>query len=158
PRLDRVHLAQRAGLDQLFDFVVKDRAGILAADLEYRFGFLLRADHGRPFGNAADHRLFAVNRLAGLHGIDRHPRVPVSGNKDQDGVDVFPRQDLAIVDIGLDLVTEDFLGMRAPALVEIGGSNELDAGNLERTRRIDEADDPHADRGDLKALIRPRSL
>ena len=123
------------GLDQLLDLVVEDRAGVLAADLEDGLGLLLGGDDVRPFVDAADHRLLAVDGLAGLHGVDRHPGVPVVGNADQDRVDVLAGEDLAIVDIGLDLVAEDFLGMGAPAFVQVGGGDQLDAGDLEGTRR-----------------------
>ena len=107
-----------------------------------------------PSLDAADHRLLAIDRLAGLHGVDRHLGVPVVGNADQDGVDVFAAEDLAIVDVGLDLVAEDFLGVGAPAFIQVGGGDQLDAGDLEGDVGIDEADDPHADRGDLNALVR----
>ena len=49
PRLDGVHLAERARADQLLDLVVENRAGVLAADLEDGLGLLLRGDDGRPF-------------------------------------------------------------------------------------------------------------
>ena len=76
-----------------------------------------------------------------------------SGTQIEHGVDVFAGEDLAVVDVGFDLVAEDFLGVRAPAFIQVSGGDELDAGNLEGTRRIDEADDSHADRGDLEAVV-----
>ena len=130
-----MHLADGARCDQLLDLVVEDRAGELAADLEDGLGFLLRGDDGRPFLDVADHRLLAVDRLARLHGVDRHPGMPVVGNADEHGVDVLASQDLAIVDIGLDLVAEDLLGVGAPAFVEVGGGDQLDARDLEGASR-----------------------
>ena len=43
------------------------------------------------------HRFFAVNVLAGLHGVNRHLGVPVIGRRDQHDVDVFVIEDLAII-------------------------------------------------------------
>ena len=128
-------LPSDARLDQLLDLVVEDRAGVLAADLEDGLRLLLGGDDGGPFLDAADHRLLAVDRLARLHGVDRHPGVPVVGHADQHGVHVLAGEDLAIVDIGLDLVAEDFLGVSPPAFVQVGGGDQLDAGDLEGRRR-----------------------
>ena len=144
--------------DQVLDLVVEDRAGVLAADLEDGLGLLLRGDDRRPFLDGADHRLLAVDGLARLHRVDRHPGVPVVGHADQHGVDVLAGEDLAIVDIGLDLAAEDLLGVRSPALVQVGGGDQLDAGHLERRLGVDEADDAHADRGDPDAVVRPGRL
>ncbi len=80
--------------------------------------------------------------------------MPVVGNADQDGVDVFAGEDLAIVDVGLDLVAEHFPGVGATAFIEVRRGDELDAGNLEGAGGVDEADDPHADRGDPDSFVR----
>ncbi len=138
---------------KLLDLVVEDRAGVLAADLEDGLGFLLCGDDGGPFLDAADHRLLAIDRLARLHGVDRHPGVPVVGNADEHGVDVLAAENLAIVDVGLDLVAEDLLGVSPPAFVEVGGGHQLDAGYLEGRLGVDEADDAHADRGDPDSIV-----
>ena len=76
-----------------------------------------------------------------------------SGTQIKHGVDVLAGEDLAIVDVGLDLVAEDLLGVSPPALVEVGGGDQLDAGNLEGSLGVDETDDAHADRGDPNAVV-----
>ena len=43
------------------------------------------------------HRLFAVDVLAGLHGVDRHLGVPVVGGGDQDDVDILAIEELPVV-------------------------------------------------------------
>ena len=79
--------------------------------------------------------------------------MPVIGHADEHGIDVLAAQDLAIVDVGLYLVAKDLFGVRPPAFVHVGGSHQLDAGHLECARGIDEADDAHADRGDLDPVV-----
>ena len=57
--------------------------------------------------------------------------VPVVGHADQHRVDVLAAEDLAVVDVGLDLVAEDLFGVGPPAFVEVGGGDQLDARDLE---------------------------
>ena len=106
-----------------------------------------------PFVDAADHRLLAVDRLARLHGVDRHPGVPVVGHADQDGVHILAAEDVAIIDVGLDPAAEDFLGVSPPALVQVAGGDQLHAGDLEGRLGVDEPDDAHADGGDPDAIV-----
>ena len=154
PGLDGVQLADDPGREHLLELVDDDRAGELAAHLEDGLRLLLDADHVGPLGDGADHRLLAVDRLAGLHGVDRHPGVPVVGHAEQDGVDVLAGEDLPVVDVGVDAVPVDLLGVRPPARVQVGDGDELDAGHAEGAGGVDEPDDPHADRGDPHAVVR----
>src|SRR5208337_3209314 len=151
---DRIDRADGAGLDQLADLLVDQGAGVLAANLENRPGFLLRGDHLGSLGDLPDHRLLAVNRLAGLHRVDRDPRMPVVGHADQDGIDVRACQDLAVIDVRADPVAEDLPGMDAPALIEVRDRNQLGSRYLERCLGVNEPDDAHADGCDPDPIVR----
>ena len=80
--------------------------------------------------------------------------MPVVGDADEHGVNVLAGEDVAIVDARLDPVAEDFPGMDPPALVQVGGGDQLDARDLQGGLGVDEADDAHADRGDPDAVVR----
>ena len=152
--LDRIDGADGAVGDQLASLVVEDRAGVLAADLEDSAGLFLGGDDVVPLGHLVDHGFLAIDGLAGLHRINGHPRVPVVRHADEDGVDIVAVQDLAVVDIHIDILAVDFLGVYATAVVDVGRGDQFDPRNLERGVRVDEADDAHADGGDLEAFVR----
>ena len=65
----------------------------LHADGEDLLGLLDRLGDLAGLVDRVGHRLFAVDVLAGLHGVDRHLGVPVVGRGDQDGVDVLALED-----------------------------------------------------------------
>ena len=71
--------------------------GRLHAHGEDLLGLLGRLGDAAGLVDRVGHRLFAVDVLAGLHGVDRHLGVPVVGRGDQDDVDVLVVEDLAIV-------------------------------------------------------------
>ena len=77
-----------------------------------RFGRARGLDHLRPIGVEVDHRLLAVNVLAGLHGIHWRLLVPVVGGADDDRVNVLARQNLVVVARGEDVVAPQFLAVR----------------------------------------------
>ena len=71
--------------------------GRLDAHREDLLGLLGRLGDPAGLVDRVRHRLFAVDVLAGFHGVDRHLGVPVVGRGDQDDVDIFVVKDLAVV-------------------------------------------------------------
>ncbi len=86
-----------AGGEEFFGLGVDDGADTLAADLEDAVGGAGGVDDLRAVGVDVDHRLFEVDVFAGMHGVDGCLFVPVVGCGDEDGVDVFAGEDLAVV-------------------------------------------------------------
>ena len=57
--------------------------------------------------------------------------MPVVGRADDDGVNVFARQNLAVVARGKEVVAPKFLAVLKPAVVAVGHGHQLDSGNLD---------------------------
>ena len=110
-------------------------------------------DHLRAIGVEMDHGLFAVDVFAGLHGVDGGLLVPVVGGADDDGVDIFAREDLVVVAGGEDVVAPDFLAVREAAVVAVGDGDELDAGDLHRDLGVSLALAAGADQRDLDVVV-----
>ena len=104
-------------------------------------------------GVEMDHGLFAVDVLAGLHGVDGGLHVPVVGGADDDGVDVFAGQDLVVVAGGEDVVAPELLAVREAAVVAVGHGDEFDAGDLDGLAGVELAAPAGADEGDLDVVI-----
>jgi hypothetical protein len=77
PGLDHVRFTDGAGSNQLPGLPIYDRTHALAAHLHYPAGSLLRVDHRLAFLKRMDHRLPAVNILAGVHRVDGYAGMPV---------------------------------------------------------------------------------
>ena len=75
------------------------------------------------------------------------------GRADDDGVDVFARQHLAIVARGEELVAPDFAGAFQAAVVDIGDGDEFYAADIERIAGIAAALPSGADQGDADAVV-----
>ena len=108
PPLAAVAIAVIAGLalhdvadlalgDHLVGHAPAGVGGRLHAHGEDLLGLLGRLGDAAGLVDRVRHRLFAVDVLAGLHGVDRHLGVPVVGRGDQDDVDVLVVKDLAVV-------------------------------------------------------------
>src|ERR1700722_10155640 len=100
-----------------------------------------------------DHRLFEIDILAGLHGIDGGLLVPVIGCGDQDSIDILTGQDLAIVPRGEEVGTPQLSGMGQTAVVTVGDGNQLDAWNLQRSACVALALDASANESELDEVI-----
>ncbi len=157
-RGDHVELADGAGGEELFGLGVDDGADALAADLDDAVGGAGGLDDLGAVGVEMDHRLFAVDVLAGLHGVDGGALVPVVGGGDDDGVDVFAGEDLAVVAGGEDVVAPELLGVGEAAVVAVGDGDELDAGNLHGDLGVALALDAGADEGKLNVVVRSDGL
>ena len=76
-------------------------APLLSPDLDDAAVSAGRGDHRPPFGDARGQRLFDVNVLPRLAGVDGRQRVPVVGCADDDGLDVLAVEDPPEVPIAL---------------------------------------------------------
>ena len=101
-----------------------------------------------------DHRLFEIDVLAGLHGVDGGLLVPVVGGGDEDGVDVFAGEDLLVIAGGEDVLTPELLGVGEAAVVAVGYGDELDSGHLESDLGVALALDAGADEGEADGVVR----
>ncbi len=90
-------LAQTARLDHLPRFGDRRRAHHLAADLEHAPRLADDVDNLLALVDRVRERLLDVSVLPGLQRLDRHRLVPVIRRRDDDGVDVFAVQNLAVV-------------------------------------------------------------
>ncbi len=140
--------------EQLLGLGVEDGADALAADLEDAIGGARGVDDLRPIGVEVDHRLFEVDVLARVHGVDGSLLVPVIGRGDEDGVDVLAGEDLAVVAGGEEVRAPQLLRVGEAAVVAIGDGDELDAGNLQGEARVALALDAGADQGKLDVVVR----
>ena len=89
-----IQLADGAGGEQLLCLGIDHRAYALASDLDDPVVGARGLDHLRPVGIQMDHRLLAIDILAGLHGVHGDLLVPMVGRADDDGIDVFALQNL----------------------------------------------------------------
>ena len=90
-------LAQPAVADELAARLVDGHRPLLAADLEDAVVLAGRLDHQPAFADREAQRLFGVDVLAGLAGVDADQRPPVLGRGGDDRVDVLAVEELAIV-------------------------------------------------------------
>ena len=87
-------------------------------------------DHLRPVGIQMDHRLLAIDILAGVHCVHGDLFMPVVGRPDDDGVDIFARQNLAVVASGEKIIAPEFLAMLEAAVIAIRHGYEFHSGDL----------------------------
>ena len=139
--------------EQLLRLGINHRAHALASDLDDPVGRVCSLDHLRPVGIQMDHRLLAINILAGFHCVHGDLLVPMVGRADDDGVDVFALQNLAVVAGGKDVIAPEFLAVLEAAVVAIRHGNELHAGNLQRNLGISLALTAGADQRDLNMIV-----
>jgi hypothetical protein len=104
-----------------------------------------------------NHRFFEVDVLAGVHRVDGDLLVPMIGRGDDHGVDVGPREHLAIVARGEDVLSPELLGARQAAVVDVGDGDDLDTGRGEGDAGVPHALAAGADQRDLDLVIRGRS-
>ena len=83
-----------------------------------------------------DHRLLAVHVFPGFHGIDGSLLVPVVRRRHDYGVDIFARQNLAVIAGRENIVPPKLLAVLQAPVVTIGNGNQLHARNLHRELRV----------------------
>ena len=100
-----------------------------------------------------DHRLFAVDVLARLHGIDRSLLVPVIGRADNDRVNILASQDFVVVAGGEYVVAPEFFAARQPAVVAVGGGDQFHARHLYGGPGVELALSAGADQRNLDVIV-----
>ena len=148
-----IQFSDGAGSEQFLRLGIDHRTDALAADLDYSVGRVCGLDHLWPVGIEMDHRLLAINVLAGFHGVHGDLFMPVVGRAYDDGIDVFALQDLAVVAGGKDIVAPEFLAVLQPAVVAIRDGDELHAGNLHCNLGVSLALATGADQRDLNMIV-----
>ena len=96
----------------------------LGADLELFVVTLDRIADLDGLFHREGHRFFAVDMLAGFHGLDAHLRMPVVRSCDEHGVYILALEQLTVIEIAIALA--DCLGFRETALVNIADRENLD--------------------------------
>ena len=75
---------------------------ILQSDLDDAVGFFRCSQAFVGFRNRPGHRLLGIKILAGGQCVEKMPRVNVQRTGDDDGVDIFPFEQAAVIVEGLD--------------------------------------------------------
>lgn len=150
---DHADFADFAILDHFTQTRVKNVADALAADLEDLAGGLLGGDDLVAIGGVLDHGLLTIDVLASLEGVNSLGAVPVVGRGDDDGVDVGAGQEFAVVAGGEDLLAESLFCVGEAAFVNVGDSDEFDAGYGGDGLDVSEAHVAHADAADTDLVI-----
>ena len=130
--------------------LVNDGTDALAAHLHDAAGLFLRLHHAAAVADLLHHGLLAVDILAGIHGVDGDFGMPVVGRGDEHGIDIRPRQHLAIIARGEKLLAPTLFGAREPPLVDVGDRHQFDARHCLRRLGVAgahtaRADQRHAD-------------
>src|SRR6266850_681026 len=151
--LDKIEIADDAGGEKFLGFGAEDGADTLRTDLYDTAGFFRGGDHGNAVGRRMGHRLFAIDVFAGVDGIHDDLFVPMIGNGGDDAVDLLVVEEFLIfargVDLGAGNFFDDFFGERVAAIVEVGGSDAFDTGELNGAG--EQAGALHADANDAEA-------
>ncbi len=125
--MDHRHLADAVLLNVLVDLVQKVEAGGLDADLHANLFFVLLLDLGQLqcLLDRVTHRLFQIDVLAGLDGVDSDLGVPVVGRGDQDRVDFGVAEDVFML-LGRAGLRADELGrLLRPLAVDVAGLHDV---------------------------------
>ena len=142
------------GGKQFLGLGVDHRADTLAADLNDAVGGARCLDDLRAIRVDVDHRLLEVNVLAGLHRIGRRGLVPVIGCRDQHGVDILARQNLAVVASGEHVLPPQLFAVGQAAVVAVSSGNQLDPRHLNRDAGIVLTLDACSDESQLDVVVR----
>jgi hypothetical protein len=103
-------------------------AALLQADLRHSIIGLDGLDDVVPLFDGEGQRLFDVDVLARVERVDRHPRMPVVGRGDQDGVDVFRSEQRVVIGEGLCLAPGLFERGVEVLVIAIAERDDLDVG------------------------------
>ena len=150
---DHVELADGARGEQLFCLGVDDGADTLAADLKDAVRGADGVDNLRAIGVDVNHRLFEIDILASLHGVDCGLLVPMVGRGDEDGINILAGKDLTVIAGREEIGAPQLFAVGKAAIVAVGDGDQLDAGNLHRGARVPLALDAGADKGELDDVI-----
>jgi len=131
---------------------------VLAAYLQDAAGLPRGLDHARSLVELLDHRLLDVHVLARLHRVDRHRHVPVIRRRDDDGIDIRPRQHFPVVARREEVSAPELFREREPSFVDVGNRHQLDARRLQRRAHVLLAANARADRGKANPVVRRNAL
>lgn len=151
---DHSDLSDLAFLDDFAQAGVEDVANALGADLEDLAGFLFGGDDAVAVFRTLHHGLLAVDVFAGEQGFAGLLGVPMVGGGNNDGVDIGAGEDLAVVAGDGELFAEDFAGALETTLIDVGGSDEFDAGNRSGGLGVTEAHVANADATEADFIVR----
>ena len=112
----------------------KDGAGALRADLHDAIGLLCGGHHGQAVCRVVRHGLLAIDILAGSECVHDDLLMPVIGNRDDDGVDIFGVEQFLIAPRGANRFAYDLAGEQMATIVEVRGGNALHAAQLDGSR------------------------
>src|SRR5579872_1107141 len=116
-------------------------------------GALLRFNDAVTVIDVLHHRLFAVDILARIHRIDGDSLVPVVRRPNNDGVDIFARQHLAIIACGEHVVTPELLSALAAAVIAVAHCEQFDASNEQRVFGVAASLATRSDQCDLDGVV-----
>ena len=149
--------------DQLRRVAVEVAGSLLRAPLEDDPVFLDRLAQREAFRERHAQRLFAIDVLAAAGRLDADERMPSFAWRDDDRVDVLPRQELAkigeaqaglvavvLIDRGLELL-ERFLA-------DVADRDDADVGHLQESAHVAAAHPADADVPERDAVARRRGL
>ena len=100
-----------------------------------------------------DHRLLAIDVLACLHRVHRSLLVPVVRRGDDHGIDVLPRQYLAVIARRKYVVAPHLFAVRQPSVIAVRDRNQLHSRDLDCPSRISLALNPRADQRNLNMVV-----
>jgi len=109
----------------------------------------MSVDYGLPFVDVMHHRLLAVDVLSGLQCVNRNVIVPVIGNADQHGVDIFAGQNFAVIAGGKNVIAPHLFGPHQSGVVQIGHGYDFGARHFKGAVQIEMADDARPNQADI---------
>ena len=143
PHLHLPDSPQSARLHDLGRFAVSLQAVLLGADLHDAVVLLGGPDHRAAFADGGGQRLFDVDVLAGLTGVDRGQGLPVAVGGHHYRVDILVIQQLAIVAVSGHLLATDPLAHTChPLGVDVADRREASPGP--RQKWVDQLRATHA--------------
>ena len=114
--------------------------------------FLCGGHHGQAVCRVVRHGLLAIDILAGGECVHDDLLMPVIGNRDDDGVDIFGVEQFLIAPRGANRFAYDLAGELMATIVEIRGGNALHAGQLDGGREQTTAFHADADNAEADAV------
>ena len=100
-----------------------------------------------------DHRLLAIDVLAGFHGVDGNPLVPVVRCGDNDRIDIFTGQNFLVIARRKDVIAPEFLTVSEPSVVAVSHRDDLYARHLRRDLGVSLPLNPGSDECELNMIV-----
>ncbi len=126
-RANHSHLTEFSRANPFARLSLGLRTHTLAADLDDAIGFRGRVDDLHAFGGSISERLFTIDILTGLNGLDNNGLVPMIGRGHDDGVNRLGGDDVLEGRIGFDARAYPLDGALNPTFVGIRDGHNLRA-------------------------------